>query len=263
MRYQTLCMYEGCEVTRLLHQNAAITGVQYRRRGATQHGALEEQLEADLVIDASGATSRIALWLSTNGYALPHETKVPAHLGYVTRRYQPAPHQNIKEIAIQEIRIPRAGALMTVEHGQWLVLLSGQGEGHYPSTKEEEWLAFAETLPEPSLSEALSQATPLSPLYGFRRAENRLRSFKHLPDGLIVLGDALCALNPIYGQGMTLAALEAEELPAFARERQSWDRSTIGVLLVWCAPPGHWLLRWINVSLQSRGTFPTSSKSLP
>jgi hypothetical protein len=108
----------------------------------------------------------------------------------------------------------RGGVVMAVEGGVWLVTLDGGG-GDYPPTDEAGFLEFARSLRSPAVYEAIRDAEPLTPIAGNRAAENRLRHYERLdrwPEGLVVLGDAACAFDPVYGQGMTAAALGAEAL---------------------------------------------------
>jgi 2-polyprenyl-6-methoxyphenol hydroxylase-like FAD-dependent oxidoreductase len=103
---------------------------------------------------------------------------------------------------------------------RWIVTLSGAG-GDYPPTDEDGFLAFARSLRDPLLYETLKDARPLSASSGNRSTENRLRHYERLarwPGGLVVLGDAACAMNPIYGQGMTAAALAALTLDRCLRQ---------------------------------------------
>src|SRR5262249_27367837 len=108
----------------------------------------------------------------------------------------------------------RGGLVAAVEGGRWLVTLSGGG-GDYPPSDETGFLDFARSLRSQAVYEAIRAAEPLTPIAGFRATENRLRHYERLdswPEGLVVLGDAVCAFDPVYGQGMTAAALAAEAL---------------------------------------------------
>jgi len=110
----------------------------------------------------------------------------------------------------------RGGAVFPVEDNRWLVTLSGASKD-YPPTDESGFVAFARSLRSPLLSEALEDATPLSEIHGYRRTENRRRHYGRVeawPDRRLVLGDALCAFNPVYGQGMTVSAQAAVVLDA-------------------------------------------------
>jgi acyl-CoA reductase-like NAD-dependent aldehyde dehydrogenase len=118
---------------------------------------------------------------------------------------------------------PRGGVLSPVEGGRWLVSLIG-GDGDYPPTDEAGFLAFARGLRSPALYEAIAGAEPLTPIAGQRATENLLRHYDRLegfPDGVVAVGDAVSAFNPVYGQGMTAAALGAEALDRWLRGRSS------------------------------------------
>lgn len=116
----------------------------------------------------------------------------------------------------------RSAVILPVEDNRWVVTLGGSGR-NYPPTDEACFLEFARTLPNSVCYEAIKRAEPLTPIHGFRRTENRLRHYErldHMPDGLVVIGDAACAFNPVYGQGMTVAAQGALALDASLRERR-------------------------------------------
>lgn len=185
-------------------------------------------LDADLVVDASGRGSRTPQWLERLGYERPRETVVNAFLGYASRFYRPSPDAARwwKGMYIQSAppASPRVGLILPIEHGAWHVTLGG-GDRQYPPADEAGFLAFAGSLRHHALADALAGAEPLSPVHATRSTENRLRRYDRirLPDGLVVIGDAACAFNPVYGQGMTTAALGAEALHACLSET---DRRT-------------------------------------
>jgi 2-polyprenyl-6-methoxyphenol hydroxylase-like FAD-dependent oxidoreductase len=182
------------------------------------------ELAADLVVVADGRNSHLPEWLTVLGCEPPEETVVNSSQGYASRLYRPPAGflADWKALYIQQAppRDPRGGLVSPVEGGGWLVSLVG-GDGDYPPTNEAGFLAFARSLRSPALYEAIVKAEPLSPIAGQRATENRLRQYDRLtrfPDGVVAVGDAVCAFNPVYGQGMTAAALGAEVLDRWLRE---------------------------------------------
>ncbi len=118
--------------------------------------------------------------------------------------------------------IPRAGALLPLEGNRWLVTLVGAAR-NYPRTDEAGFLDFARSLRSPLLYQIIKDAQPLSPIIGYQRTENHLRHYERLrswPERFIVSGDAVCAFNPVYGQGMTVAVQAAMELDQSLREQR-------------------------------------------
>jgi 2-polyprenyl-6-methoxyphenol hydroxylase-like FAD-dependent oxidoreductase len=218
----------GCEVAGLLaHPNGTALA------GVTLRSPSEERLEADLVADASGRRSRMPQWLEALGYPAPEETVVNAHLGYASRLYRrpPAFHADWKGLFIQAAppKRTRGGVVLPIEEGRWLVTLGGGG-GDYPPTDDDGFLEFARKLVSPLLYDAIRQAEPLSPIAGFRATENRLRHYERLsrwPGRCLVVGDAACCFNPVYGQGMTTAALGAMLLDQTLRESHG-DLDSLG-----------------------------------
>jgi 2-polyprenyl-6-methoxyphenol hydroxylase-like FAD-dependent oxidoreductase len=201
--------------TGLCAEQGRVRGVQLQPRG----GGEGVELQADLVVDASGRGSRAPEWLATIGVAPPAESSVSAFLGYASRLVilPPALVPDWKVLLIQSRPPynPRTGTMTLQEHGRWIVTLAGAARD-YPPTDEAGFLAFARSLPDPTLAQLLERAEALTPIVGFRRSANRLRHFERvqLPAGFIAMGDAVCALNPYYAQGMTNAARGALVLAA-------------------------------------------------
>lgn len=183
------------------------------------------RIDADLVIDASGRGSRAPHWLEALGYDRPEETTVNAFLGYASRIYQRPASLPVdwKAAYIQPAppEFTRGGVAFPLEGDRWMVTLAGLG-GDYPPTDEAGFLAFARSLRSPALYESIKDAEPVSPIASCRATQNRRRHYERLrrfPERFVVLGDAACAFNPVYAQGMTMAAVGAELLDRCLRER--------------------------------------------
>ncbi len=216
---ENVLFVEDCDVTGLL-ANAGGTGVAGARVRSTnqRNRGSEEQLRADLVVDASGRGSRAPRWLAELGYTSPQETTINAHVGYASRVYRrPAGFQGDWKVVFVQAAPPdftRGGLLQPVEGGRWMLTLVG-GDRDYPPTDEAGFMEFARSLRSPMIYESIKDAETLSPIYRYRATENRLRHYERLsrwPENLLIMGDAACAFNPVYAQGMTTAALGVETL---------------------------------------------------
>lgn len=199
-----------------------VTGVTVRPRGRLE---MQVTVSAELVVDASGRSSRLAQWFATLGYTLPEDERVNAGVGYSTRYYKiPAQRQGSASLILLEsdptTKMPGA-VLMTVENNTWMVCIASAG-GQYPSIDAEAYEQELTQLISPRLAEVLQEAEPLSAPRGYRIPEcvrHHYEQMEQWPAGLLASGDALCHFDPIYGQGITMAAIGAETVAACLKEQ--------------------------------------------
>ncbi|WP_247197186.1 NAD(P)/FAD-dependent oxidoreductase [Streptomyces sp. GESEQ-35] len=198
------------------------------------------EYQADLTVDCSGRFSQCPRWLDELGYPPLTETVVDSGLAYASRMYKgPALEWKALYQPLAACGQPRGVYITRIEDGQWLVTLLGV-TGHHPPTDEDGFLSFAASLDNPELAHVLASSHPISAIHRFARTENRRRELRRgaaWPDGFVEVGDAVCAFNPVYGQGMTVACHSAltlhrsllrhdADLTGFSR---SFQRSLRGV----------------------------------
>jgi len=175
-------------------------------------------IDADLVVDASGRGSRSPKWLEALGYERPEEQHIRAYYGYASR-FVRVDESKLPQGLRGVITMPfpgntRGGCFLPSDNGLYTCCAMGAMRD-YPPGDEDEFMEFLRGAASPLLAQMAEASEPVTEINTYQHPGNQRRLWEQLerrPRGFVPIGDAVASFNPIYGQGMTVAALESQKL---------------------------------------------------
>jgi 2-polyprenyl-6-methoxyphenol hydroxylase-like FAD-dependent oxidoreductase len=218
LEYSNVNFESDCLAQGLIYRHGRIAGVRYKQNGNSN------SLAADLVIDAGGRGSHAGRWLTELGFEVPEETTIGVDLAYASCKFRvPDDADRSERLIVFDCArpdCPNGAVMQIIEDDTWLLSLQGRF-GDYPPSDEAGFFAFAKSLHTSRLYELIRGAERITDIVTFRYPSAVRRHYERLPalpDGFLVLGDAVTSFNPVYGQGMSVAAIQVEALQQLLAE---------------------------------------------
>lgn len=249
-----VAILDGHELVEPVTAADAVTGVRISNRA----NGIATVLQADLVVDAMGKGTRTPTFLADHGFGSPPKKTTATEWAYSSQLLR-IPQGRLTErlVFINQGPEKPGGLMVAYEDDTWMLAIARASHCGDPPADYPEMIAAAEQFFPQTIMSALRDATPLAKLSVYRNTAGRWWRYDRMPRfpaGLIVIGDALCNFNPLYGQGMTMAGVQAlalrdclragsSRLPhrffrAAARKiRPVWEMNQTGDQALYAGPP--------------------------
>lgn len=173
-------------------------------------------LEAGLVVDATGRATRTPAYLEKHGFDAAPEDRVGPTGGYSSQLLRMTdPRITERVVFIDRGRKEPAGVLLASEHDTWMLAIADHANTMRLPTTFDDVIAAAERIFPTQIMAGLRDARPVGDVAVSRNTAALWRRYDRMPRfpaGLVVIGDALCYLNPFHGQGITMAVMQAQAL---------------------------------------------------
>ena len=190
----------------------------------------QEEVHADLVVDASGFGSKSIEWIREYEIEVQEE-KVRIDLFYATKMFQLKENEELDccnmLMSPSFPENPYGVLIQTIEDNRYFVTFSGYANEKAPQT-DDEFYDFAENLSISNVTDFLNKAEGITDIKTYQipyQVRRRFDLVNNVPEGLLVVGDAQCRFDPVFGQGVSVAAMEAHQLQLLLQSRKQLDKT--------------------------------------